>query len=413
MKFDTIIIGGGLSGMVTGIALQKAGQKTAIISTGQNALHFFSGSFESVEEPTHRMSELFSEAGIRLHYRPGVRLMPLGTFRESALSLEDIELFPDPHFARKVLIVNFMGYHDFFSSFLAEGLEKQGMQCRIRFLSLPEMEPLLQSPSEMRSVQIARTMDRVWEKVVQEIRVLLKDEDTVVLPQVFGLRDVSVPGRIRQGIPARVVFAGTLPPSVPGVRTQMQLRHRYEVLGGTYFMGDEVVKAHQHDGVVHSVVTRNLDSHYLEADAFVLSSGSFFSKGLRSSPSHIWEPVFGLDVEFAPDRNSWYSPVFAENQPYMSYGVKTDESLHAVKDGQPFKNLFAAGSVLGGTRPELGSAAGMAIRSALLVSDEILRRSASQDDKGKTALQDDREHSGLSDSLCHSERSEESDIEHV
>ena len=381
MKFDTVIIGGGLAGLVAGISLQREGRGTAIVSTGQNALHFFSGSFESLEEAPQRMTDLFGEAGIRLHYRPGVRLMPMGTFRESALSLEDVDLFPSPKFARKVLIVNFMGYHDFFSSFLAEGLEKQGMQCRIRFINLPEMDKLEESPSEMRSVQIARTMDRIWEKVVQEVRVLLKDEDAVVLPQVFGLQDTSVPGRIRQGIPARVVFAGTLPPSVPGIRTQMLLKRRYEVLGGTYLMGDEALNAHVHEGVVHSIVTKNLDSHYLEADHFILASGGFFSKGLRSNPFQITEPVFGLDVEYNPDRNAWYDKAFSADQPYMQYGVKTDEALHGLSDGKPYKNLYAIGSILGGTRPELGSGAGLAINSAFAAIDEI---------------------------LCHSERSEES-----
>ncbi|MGN0190328.1 MAG: FAD-binding protein, partial [Candidatus Cryptobacteroides sp.] len=46
MNFDTIIIGGGLSGLSAGIELQKRGQKTLMISSGQSALHFFSGSFE-------------------------------------------------------------------------------------------------------------------------------------------------------------------------------------------------------------------------------------------------------------------------------------------------------------------------------------------------------------------------------
>ena len=374
MKFDSVIIGGGLSGMVAGIALQKAGQQTAIISTGQNSLHFFSGSFESLKEPEQRISDLFAEAGVRLHYSPGVRLMPLGTFKESALSLEDIDLFPTPAFARKVLIVNFLGYHDFFSSFLAEGLEKQGMSCRVRFLNLPEMEKLEQSPSEMRSVQIARTMDRVWEKVVQEVRVLLKDEDTVVLPQVFGLQDISVPARIRQNIPARVIFAGTLPPSVPGLRTQILLKQRYQLLGGTYLMGDEVLRAHVHDGVVHSVATKNLDNHYIEADNFILSSGSFFSKGLVSNPFSVYEPIFGLDVEYNEDRNEWYNPAFKEDQPYMHFGVKADENLHAIKDGTPLKNLYVAGSILGDNRPEFGFAAGKAIRTAFHVADQILKK---------------------------------------
>ena len=372
MKFDTIIIGGGLAGLVSGISLQKAGQNVAIISTGQNALHFFSGSFESVEEPPQRMADLFSEAGIRLHYRPGVRLMPLGTFRPATLSLDDISLFPTPQFAKKAMIVNFTGYHDFFTDFLAEGLEKQGIPCRVQLLDLPELDVIRQSPSEMRSVQIARTMDRIWEKVVQEIRVLLDDEDTVILPQVFGLQDLSVPGRIRQGIPAQIVFVGTLPPSVPGIRTQMLLKRRYEILGGTYLMGDEALKAHIHDSVVHSIVTRNLDSHYLEADNFILATGGFFSKGLKSNPFWIFEPVFGLDVTFAEDRNTWYSPDFSADQPYMDYGVKTDASLHALQDGKPLKNLYVIGSILGGTHPEFGTAAGLAIRSAFAAVDQIL-----------------------------------------
>ena len=46
MRFDTIIIGAGLSGLVAGIELVRKGQKCLIVSSGQSALHFFSGSFE-------------------------------------------------------------------------------------------------------------------------------------------------------------------------------------------------------------------------------------------------------------------------------------------------------------------------------------------------------------------------------
>ncbi len=376
MKFNTVIIGGGLAGLAGGIALQKAGRSTAIISTGQNALHFFSGSFESVEEAPQRIAALFEEAGVRLHYSPGVRLMPLGTFREAALSLDDVSLFPTPKIGKKALIVSFRGYHDFFASFLAEGLEKQGMDCRIEWLDLPELELLGQSPSEMRSVQIARTMDRIWEKVVQEIRNWLQDEDTVILPQVFGLRDNTVPDRIRQAVPANVVFVGTLPPSVPGIRTQMLLKRRYELLGGTYLMGDEVTEAHVHEGTVHSIVTKNLDNHFIEAEHFILASGGFFSKGLKSNPFRIFEPIFGLDVEQASDRSGWYHPEFMHDQPYLAYGVKTDDALHTLCEGKPMKNLYAAGSILGGTRPEMGSGAGLAIRSALAAVDQILKTEA-------------------------------------
>ena len=378
MKFDTVIIGGGLAGLTAGLSLQKAGRRTAIISTGQSALHFFSGTFESIREAPDRMLQLFSEAGIRLHWQEGVRLMPLGTFREADLALEDIDIFPTPKIGRKALILGIPGYHDFFASFLSDGLAQQGLQCRIRLLNLPELEQLQLTPSEMRSVQIARIMDRNWEKVVQEIRLLTGDEDVVVLPQVFGLRDASLPDKIRQGVPARVVFAGTLPPSVPGIRTQMLLKQRYQLLGGTLLSGDEVLRAHVHEGRVHSIVTRNLDSHYIEGDDFVLATGTYFSKGLKSNPFQVSEPIFGLDVDYEADRNAWYSPSFADDQPYMRFGVKSDAQLHAVKDGTPMENLFVAGSILGRTRPEFGTAAGQAVRTALAVADFICPPSPAQ-----------------------------------
>ena len=373
MKFDTVIIGGGLASLVAGISLQKSQQNTAIVSMGQNALHFFSGSFASMEEAPERLTDLFREAGVGLHYRQGYRLMPMGTFEKSTLSLDDISLFPDKKIGGKALIASFSGYHDFFSSFLAEGLEKQGMQCRIHMLDLQQIAHLEQTPAEMRTVQIGRTMDRIWETVVREIRILLRDEDTVILPQVFGLQDASVPGRIRQGIPAQVVFAGTLPPSVPGIRTQMLLKRRYELLGGTFLAGDQVTGAHVHEGKVHSVVTHNLGNHFLEAANFVLASGAFFSKGLVSNPFEIYEPIFGLDVEQPQERSEWYNADFMKDQPYSGFGVKTDERLRAVKGGEALKNLYVAGSILGATKPHLGTGGGLAIGSAFKVTDEILK----------------------------------------
>ena len=381
MRFDTVIIGGGLAGLTAGISLREAGRSTAIVSTGQNALHFFSGCFESLQEPPQRMLDLFAGAGVPLHFEEGVRLMPLGTFRPAALALEDIDLLPDPHFADKVLVVGIAGFQDFFPAFLCDGLAKAGMKCRSAQLELPELEKLRVSPSEMRSVQVARTLDRIWGKVLRETKRLLRDEDAVVLPQVFGLQDASVPAFIRQGLPVRVVFAGTLPPSVPGIRTQMLLKRRYEELGGTYLAGDEVVSAHIFGDEVRSVATRNLDSHFLEAGSFLLASGAYFSKGLKASPFDITEPIFGLDVEQAADRAAWYDPDFNADQPYLRFGVRTDASLRALRAGRPVANLYAAGSVLGATHPEFGTGAGLAVRSAFAAVDEILRRCAPQDDK--------------------------------
>ena len=372
MRFDTVIIGGGLAGLTAGISLQEAGQKVAIVSAGQNAMHFFSGSFEQAGPVRERVSALFAAAGVRTNAIDGLQLMHMGKFQPVSLTLEDVTVFPEEHIAEKALIVNFTGFHDFYCTFLAETLEKAGTACRIRFVRLPEMEHLRTSPSEMRSVNIARVLDEYWEKAVSDIRILLGDEDLIILPQVFGLKDASVLDKIRTALPARVAFVGTMPPSVPGIRTQMLLKRRFEVLGGTFLMGDEVTSAALHEGIVSSITTRNLDTARLFADHFILASGGYFSKGLAATPTQVYEPLFGLDIDYPAERKDWYDADFFAEQPFMDFGVKTDASLQAIKDGETVKNLFCIGSVLGGTRKEeFGTAAGLAIRTAFAAVDTI------------------------------------------
>ena len=46
MRMDTIIMGGGLSGLICGIALAKRGQRVTIVAGGQSTLMFNGGSME-------------------------------------------------------------------------------------------------------------------------------------------------------------------------------------------------------------------------------------------------------------------------------------------------------------------------------------------------------------------------------
>ena len=46
MKFDTIVIGGGMAGLTSALRCLELGQKTAVIASGQSALHFSSGSID-------------------------------------------------------------------------------------------------------------------------------------------------------------------------------------------------------------------------------------------------------------------------------------------------------------------------------------------------------------------------------
>lgn len=416
MRFDTVIIGGGLAGLVCGIRLQKAGKKCAIVSSGQNAMHFSSGSFdllgklpdgtpvedpikaipalgnehpysilgaETVEKYAAEAVDFFNGCGVPVYgdaHKNTWRITPTGERKPAWLKLSDFSPFEtqDSKVGEKILIVNILGYLDFNTKFLADSFEKNGSKCRIVSLKLDEMERLRKNPSEMRATNIARVMDRdgVWEKAVAQVKEYLKDEDTVVLPAVFGLKNGSVIEKIHESISVKTVFISTMPPSVPGIRSQMQLKAEFEKAGGRFFLGDSVIDAEYDEaGEVKSVGTANFGDIRLYADNFVLATGSFFSKGLVATPEKVNEPVFGVDLIINEGRENWFDRNFWKKQNYISFGAAVNGNLNVSVEGKTVTNLYAAGSIIGGYNALYeGSGGGVAIVTAMKTADMILEK---------------------------------------
>ena len=432
MQFDTVIIGGGLAGLICGIRLQKAGHKTAIISAGQSVMHFSSGTFDllnrmpdgtPVENPlkaidalpeTHpykkigaanvmkyaaEVKDIFAGCGVKLNGQSdknSYRITPVGEIKPCWLSFEDISLLAseDEIVGKKALIANFLGYLDFNTKFISSALEDRGTKCHVVGIKTDAIEKLRRNPTEMRSSNIARAMDTEenWKDFVKAVKERITDEDVIVLPAVFGLKNRTVVDNIKKELGVKTIFVATMPPSVPGIRTQMQLKNAYIELGGEFILGDTVssatLSANNSDGNEHSVKgeaetkelkvvsinTVNFEEIAVKANNFVLASGSFFSNGLIADPYTIKEPVFGLDLDYKTERKDWYDVRFFNKQEYFKFGVKTNNNFQTSLGGQNISNLWAAGSILSGTNALYeGCGGGTAIISALYVADQIAK----------------------------------------
>lgn len=405
MKYETIIIGGGLSGLLSGISLAEQGKKVAIISAGQSALHFSSGSFElfnsenpmegiaslseshpykkigldSVARYADKAVEIFARAGVKLSgdkNRNHYRITPIGMIKSAWLTIDDYATFESSETMpwRRVALVNFDGYIDFYPKFLESGFAKRGVACDNITLALKEFERLRESTTEMRATTIARIMTGdLLTKIALELKNRIGDAEALFLPAVFGMFNDEAVAALRSAVRVPLYFIPTMPASVPGVRTQLQLKNYFQRLGGVYLLGDNVTGGVMEGGRLKSISTVNHGGVKLEADNFILATGSFFSHGLIASQNHIYEPIFNLDVIADEHRSDWYNKDLYAHQPYMGYGVSTDSVLHCMHDGKAIENLYAAGSVLAAQNPiEEGTGGGVAITTALFVADQII-----------------------------------------
>jgi glycerol-3-phosphate dehydrogenase subunit B len=156
----------------------------------------------------------------------------------------------------------------------------------------------------------------------------------------------------------------------------MTLKAEFEKAGGCFFLGDTVIEsAADENGRIQSVSTVNFNDIRMEADNFVLATGSFFSKGIIATPEKVYEPVFGIDLTYSEGRESWFNINFWEKQNYISFGAKVDPDLNASIDGRKIANLYAIGSVIGGSNALYeGCGGGTAIVTALAAADRILEK---------------------------------------
>lgn len=412
MKFNTIIIGGGLSALAAGITLRKAGQQVAIITAGESTLHFNGGSLDllgydmkgnAVEQPLQAIAELpethpyhrvndveaktveaatlLKEAGYPMtgeanhnHWR----LTPIGLTKPTWLTTEGMVACKEGGRLpwKSVTVVDIIGFLDAPLTFLIDNIAKTGVEVERVSLSTPQLSAARLSPSEMRATNLAKVLARpgALNSLANALNNLSPKGEVVLLPAVLGLEDPTMTTQLKKLVRHPLATFATMPPSVPGACLQNHLRRHFVKLGGILLANHTVTDGELTNGHLTYVKTDRLVEEKLEAENFILATGSFQSRGLRSDYTGVTETIFGLDVDAAEKRSDWTADYVFDDQPYMRFGVKTDDQLHVSKDGHTINNLYAAGAILSGNDPiRQADAEGVALLTGLQAAHNILK----------------------------------------
>ncbi|MDR0349330.1 MAG: glycerol-3-phosphate dehydrogenase subunit GlpB [Tannerella sp.] len=416
MKFDTIIIGGGLAGLTCGIRLVEQGKKCLIVSSGQSALHFSSGSFdllnqvngETVSNPVEAVDRLtalnplhpyakigkanfagYARQAKALLERTGVmtvgeesknhfRITPLGILKPTWLSVPDYAVSPDSRVLpwKKVSIFNIAGFLDFHPTFISEQFEQMGTRSNILTIDMPELETLRRNPSELRATNISQLFENksIFWRLANIMRKGCNRSEAIIMPACLGLNGNSI-SKLSFMIDCPVYMIPSFPPSIVGIRSQRRMMRYFRESGGYYMLGDAVNNIQIASDGSFEVATDNHGRVHFCSPDLVLAAGSFFSKGLVALRDKIVEPIMGLDTDSSDNRNEWYADDFFDAQRYQFYGVKTDPAFHVMKDGKVIENFHAAGAILSGFNPlKEGCGSGVSLLTALHIAEQILKK---------------------------------------
>lgn len=422
MKFDSIVIGGGMAGLSAALRLAEAGQKTLLMASGQSALHFSSGSVDLLESegdpraalpafmaahPDHPYSKVgmqniegsladlqrhCAEEGLPLmrqehnHHR----LTPIGTLKSTWLSPDTCACVTDAPAPDAILLATLEGFRDFHPALAAANLATHARFAHSHILTgeirLPQLAQFSRNPHEFRSADIARLFDKQGPGQQDLLADLAREISRMVQGcGVPGCRHIVLPACLSLGLVGprlselerrtgcTIKEVATMPPSLIGMRMQEALKRRFMALGGTFLTSERVLGARYDGDKVIGVHSQNGDDQLFEADHFVLASGSFFSRGLESRLGGIREPIFDADVLSLAERDAWAGRRLFDHHPFMGFGVKTDERLRVLRGGRPLANLYGAGSVLAHYDPiKEGSGSGVAVATGWQAAGHIL-----------------------------------------
>jgi glycerol-3-phosphate dehydrogenase subunit B len=396
MKYDVIIIGAGLSGLMAAKTAAEKGLKVLVLAKGMGMVHSFWGGIDLLgyypeesrtmledlrsglenltrDNPTHpyakvgledvqrsldAFSDLFDSKGY--HYtRESWRniLLPTGFGSLRPAHMVPSTMIPGSTLlSEATLLVGFHEFGNFFPAYAAKNLQAHITKARdmnIRGASIGISDIAGRTAFKAGPLALQFEDDAFRAAVANRIKKIKGEENLIAFAAVLGLKNAQdVKSDLEARIGARVFELPILPPSIPGMRVfdtfQKELRGLRVRMTLGFEVGYAIFKNRHCQGVVLKTPAGERVHH---ADAFVLATGRFLGGGLQEKNGRIVEPLFNLPVAQPKTKDHWFLDEFLgrKGHPINRSGIMTNSRLNPV-DGNGktlFENLYVVGSLLG------------------------------------------------------------------
>jgi len=285
----------------------------------------------------------------------------------------------------KLVIVGLRRLKDFQPGLVAENLARttlpDGGRVTVRHLSVDVAAR--EGEIDSSGLTYARAFDdpAFRARFAAELRPLLAEGETVGLPAVLGLKDLTAWSDLAEKLGHPVFEIPLPPPAVPGMRLNAALLERARAAGVRLVPGSRTIGFRAEDGVVKGVSIAAAGApREFTADAFLLAAGGFESGALElDSYGSVTETLFGLPLAGLDATPLVHGDYWGAEQPLFRVGVRVGADMRVVDGAGALvhPNLYAAGGIIGGSsRWAEKSGDGIALGSAVLAADSILKELA-------------------------------------
>jgi len=388
-RYDVIVVGAGLAGLLAGAFAARRGARTLVIARGLGGTHLGPGTIDvwgyapaasadtpralapnpsaaldALTDPLHplnvagrpalaaalgELQTMGSEAGYALrgtldhnYFLPTA----LGAVRPTCLA-PDSMVAGDVRMPGELVLADVPGFRDFYADLAAANLRAAGHAAR----ALPLELPRLPTQREAFATDLARLLDQpaYRAEVAERWRPHLTGVTRLGLPAILGLAHPEAAWReLSERLGVALFELPLPPPSVPGMRLFDVVRGALERAGGRLIVGPLVRGWADEPGTAHGILSETSGhTRAYAAQHVILATGGFRHGGLESpAPGQVREAVFNLPVTTGLE---WFAPLYWQPHPYARFGLSVDQALHPLGvDGVAWTNVQAVGGLLAG-----------------------------------------------------------------
>ncbi|KXG44057.1 FAD-binding protein [Tepidibacillus decaturensis] len=325
--YNVVVIGQGLTGMLSAIWAKEEGASVALVSQGTGKIIQSTGVMDIFPGSDAGMSELIREYQIK-DWNPLLVESGIDRFKElmsrlgnpyqgkieqpveivtgsgflKSTALYPITVAPIPHRGH-VVVVGFQEITDFQHTYVAENLASERSELTIDHFSISLGQRSLRTMTQLDAARLLE-QEVVRKQVISKIKakmkeLLIRKPDLIILPSVLGVMNwKTVWSDFKTELDTIITEAVGMPPNATAIRLQEQLQKEMIRLGVRQYANSKVVDSHRVNQWIESVMARNTHNTIeVKGKSFVLATGGILGGGLEQLLSGVTETALGLEVD--------------------------------------------------------------------------------------------------------------------